>query len=72
MKLISILSMKVMTQKIVFSMVIFIISTLRNLIKLIDLNTEMDVILNMKLLNIEVIIVLYQQNFIVSLNVSLS
>ena len=37
-----------------------------------DLNTVMDVILNMKLLNIKVIIVLYQQKVTVSLNVVFS
>ena len=44
-------------------------STLLNLTKSIDLNTEMDVVLIKKLLNIEVIIVLYQQKDIVLLNV---
>ena len=64
--------MKVMMQRIVFSMVIFMKTILLNLINLIDLNMEMDVILNMKLLNIEVIIVLYQQKNIVLLNVLIS
>ena len=40
--------------------------------KLMDLNMVMDVILNMKLLNIEVIIVLYQQKAIVSFSVLIS
>ena len=69
MRMISILLMKVMMRKMLFSMVIFIKSILLNLKKLIDLNMVMDVILNMKLLNIEEIIVLYQQKDIVLLSV---
>ena len=63
------LLMKGMMQKMLFLMVIFKKSIRHNLIKLIDLKMVMDVILNMKLLNIEVIIVIYQLQEIVLLNV---
>ena len=59
-------------QKMLFSMATFIKSILLNLIKLIEVNMEMVVISNMKLLNIEVKIVLYQQKDIVLLNVLIS
>ena len=59
----------IMSQKMLFSMGMFLKSILLNLKKLIDLNTVMVVILNRKLLNIEEIIVLYQLKVIVLLNV---
>ena len=52
-------------QKIVISMVIYIKSTLLNLTQIIEINMEIVVISNMKLLNLEVIFVLYQQKNIV-------
>ena len=64
--------MKDMMLKMLFSIGILVNSTLHNIIKLIDLNMEMDVILNMKLLNIEIMIVIYQQKDTVSLNVLIS
>ena len=61
--------MKDMKQKMLILMVIFTESKLLNLIQLIDLNMEIVVILNMKVLNIEVLIVLFQLKFIVLSNV---
>ena len=52
--------MKVMMLKTLLSMVMFVNSTIRNLIKLIDHNMETDAVLIEKLLKIKVIIVLYQ------------
>ena len=72
MKFIPILSTKHMMQKIVFSSVIFQKSTLLSLIKLKEVITENVVILNMKSMNFEVIIILYQQKDIVFLKVSIS
>ena len=69
MKVILTLSMKDMKQKTPFSMVIIIKSILQILILLIDLKMDMVVILYMKLLNIEVILVSYQQKHIVLSNV---
>ena len=61
--------MKDMMLNLLFSMVIFIKSKLLNLARLIEVNMEMVVTLNMKLLNIEVAIVLYLMKVIVLLNV---
>ena len=52
-----------------FNGYIYIIRTLLNKNQVIEANTELDVILNMKLLNIEVKVVTFQQKDIVSLNV---
>ena len=57
------------TLKMLFLRVLLINSTLRNLIKLIDLDTKMVGVLNMKLLSIVVTIVLYQLEAVVLLNV---
>ena len=61
-----------MMQKTLFSMVIFIKSIVFNLTWLIDLNTEMVLILNMKFLKIVVIIAMYQLKVISLSNVSIS
>ena len=60
MKLMLLLLIKIKNLKMLFSKVISIKSIFLNLTLLIEVNTEMVVIFNMKLLNIEVIIVLYQ------------
>ena len=60
MKPILTLLMKDMKKKIAFSMVIFIKSILLTLTKLIEVNMVMDMILNMKLLKIEVLLFLKQ------------
>ena len=64
--------MKDMNLRMLFSTDTFINQALHNLIYSIDLNMEMDVILHMKLLNIEVIIVLNQQKVIVLPNAIIS
>ena len=66
------LLIKIMNLKMVFSTDLFIKSILLNSTQLIDLNMEMDVILNMKLLFFVVINVLYHLKVIVLLNVLLS
>ena len=68
-RFISTLLIRVMDRKMPFAMVNFTKSILLNLLQLMDLNMEMVVILNMKLLNIEVITVIRQQKIIVLPNV---
>ena len=58
-----------MIQMIVFSMIVFKKPILLNLTQLKEVNMETDVVLNMKLLNIDVITVIYQQKVIVLSNV---
>ena len=71
MNLILMILIKTRNRKMLFLMVMFIKSILLNLTESVDPNMEMDVILNMKLLNIGEIIALYPLKDIILLNVSI-
>ena len=71
MNLILMILIKTRNRKMLFLMVMFIKSILLNITESVDPNMEMDVILNMKLLNIGEIIALYPLKDIILLNVSI-